>query len=270
MARLALFQHEPYCSRDCCAGIMSALSKSHDITIIGLHDLQLDFLKQFDLLIFPGGRGEASQFHTLFRRHIEVVRAYIKQGGHYLGICMGAYWADAHYFNLLQDLRCAQYIMRPDAEIRRSYPTLARINWLGQLQTMYFYDGCSFVGHPTNAEIIATYANGEPMALIQNNIGVIGCHPESEEHWYHNKSLKNSWHEFRHHQLLLDFVDRMLTLRTDNVAQQNSVSDLNGIQNALSDIIQLTRPFSRGTHQKVNHIAHHALTHLNKLINKRQ
>ena len=272
MTRLALFQHEPYCSRDCCAGIMSALSASYDITLIGMRDLNIDFLSNFDLLIFPGGRGEASQFHTLFRHHADSVRAYVKQGGRYLGICMGAFWADAHYFNLLNGLRCAQYITRPNTEIKRSYPTLARVNWQGQIQQMYFYDGCTVLGHRTDSRIIANYANGDPMALIQNNVGVIGCHPESEAHWYYTKSLKSAWHEYRHHHLLLDFVNQMMIPAFEHIdiLSENTELDLSPIHSALNDIVKLTHPFTRGTHQKVNHIAHTALAHIKKISSTRQ
>ena len=28
------------------------------------------------------------------------------------------------------------------------------------------------------------YANGDPMAIVQNNLGLVGCHLESQAHWY--------------------------------------------------------------------------------------
>jgi hypothetical protein len=49
------------------------------------------------------------------------------------------------------------------------------------------------------------------MAIIQNRIGLIGCHPESEEFWYAGYSwLKNKYHAGRHHKLLLDFVNKLM------------------------------------------------------------
>ena len=48
------------------------------------------------------------------------------------------------------------------------------------------------------------------MAIIQNNIGLIGCHPESDEYWYDKPYLKKYWHNFIHHKLLLDFVDKLM------------------------------------------------------------
>ena len=75
---------------------------------------------------------------------------------------------------------------------------------------MFFYDGCSLLGDNSKFETIATYVNNDPMAIIQNNIGLIGCHPESDEYWYEKSYMKKYWHNFLHHQLLLDFVDKLM------------------------------------------------------------
>lgn len=75
---------------------------------------------------------------------------------------------------------------------------------------MYFYDGCAFTGSGPK-QIIATYANGDAMAVIQSRIGLIGCHPESQEFWYDKRYLKPHWHQGQHNQLLLDFVSQLFT-----------------------------------------------------------
>ena len=72
---------------------------------------------------------------------------------------------------------------------------------------MFFYDGCALVGDASKFTTIATYANGDAMAVIQNNIGLIGCHPEAEQFWYNSYSwLKGKYCIDQHHALLLDFV----------------------------------------------------------------
>jgi hypothetical protein len=49
------------------------------------------------------------------------------------------------------------------------------------------------------------------MAVIQDNVGIIGCHPESEPHWYESYSWMNDqYHRGDHHKLLLDFVDELV------------------------------------------------------------
>jgi hypothetical protein len=75
---------------------------------------------------------------------------------------------------------------------------------------MYFYDGCALVGDENKFETVARYANNDPMAIIQNRVGLIGCHPESQQFWYDKKYLKPHWHQGQHHQLLLEFVDQLM------------------------------------------------------------
>jgi hypothetical protein len=50
------------------------------------------------------------------------------------------------------------------------------------------------------------------MAIIQDRIGLIGCHPESEPAWYseYHSWMKPHWHDGKHHELLLNFVDALM------------------------------------------------------------
>jgi hypothetical protein len=66
------------------------------------------------------------------------------------------------------------------------------------------------VGDETTFRTIARYVNNDPMAIIQGNIGVIGCHPESLEYWYDKKYMEKRWHKGHHHELLLGFVDELV------------------------------------------------------------
>ena len=79
---------------------------------------------------------------------------------------------------------------------------------------MFFYDGGVIVPNndpPEPYKVKATYQNGMPMAIIQGNVGVIGCHPESQAHWYESYSwMKDHYHNGSHHKLLLNFVDRLM------------------------------------------------------------
>ena len=211
MKRLALFQHHPECSRQCCDGIERALTPEYEIKIFTINDDIDGVLNDVDGIVFPGGIGDSDSYHDFFtRRKANTIASFISRGGRYVGICMGAYWAGSRYFDILDGLDAVQYIKRPTAEIRRSYGTVADIEWLGQKEKMFFYDGCVFTGGGY-CDTIAKYANDEPMAIIQGNLGLIGCHPESEEFWYESpyQYLDGYWHDGRHHGLLLDFVNRL-------------------------------------------------------------
>jgi hypothetical protein len=123
---------------------------------------------------------------------------------------MGAYWAGKHYFDLLNRVDAVQYITQPNTDTRRPHAKAIKTEWLGKEERMFFYDGCALVG-PGYYDTVAKYANDDPMAIYQDRIGLIGCHPESEVHWYEAyKYMRPHWHEGRHHELLLNFVDELM------------------------------------------------------------
>ena len=211
--KIALFVRHPHCSLQCCNGIIGALSHEYQFTLFNENQCEGNTLSGVDMVAFPGGIGDSERYFRFFqnRRHSRYIIDYIRNGGRYLGICMGAYWAGRRYFNILQHADAVQYIRRPRTDTRRPHPKAMPIIWQGSEEKMYFYDGCAITGDPTQFETIATYANGDPMAIIQNRIGLIGCHPESEEFWYDRpRWMRGHYHNGRHHQLLRDFVDKLM------------------------------------------------------------
>jgi len=75
---------------------------------------------------------------------------------------------------------------------------------------VFWYDGCAFTGSGYY-DTIAKYANDDPMAIMQKRIGLIGCHPESEQFWYDSYSwMKGNYHNGKHHKLLLEFVNELI------------------------------------------------------------
>ena len=151
--------------------------------------------------------------HRFFRdrRRARFITEYVRNGGRYLGICMGAYWAGSEYFNMLQNADAVQYITRPGTDTRRPHPKAIDVTWLGGEEKMYFYDGCAIIGDPAEYTTIARYRNGDAMAVIQNRIGLIGCHPESEAFWYQYHSwMRDQYHGGVHHRLLRNFVDTLM------------------------------------------------------------
>ena len=211
MRKLAIFHHQPECSIECYNGMFRALSPQYEVKLFTVRDNIDEVLSNVDGICFPGGIGDSDSYFDFFTRtKANKIAAFVSGGGRYVGICMGAYWAGSRYFDLLDEVDAVQYIKRPTSEIRRSYGTVADIEWLGHREKMFFYDGCTFVGSG-NYDTIAKYANDEPMAIIQGNIGVIGCHPESEEFWYETpyQYINGYWHDGKHHQLLLEFVNSL-------------------------------------------------------------
>jgi glutamine amidotransferase PdxT len=208
---IALFLADPYCSVQSGNGIIKSLGNNYNFKIFGKNILEDNFFDNVDLIVIPGGFGDASSFDRLFQHNIDRIKKFVRQGGAYLGICMGAYWAGQHYLNILDSVDAVQYITRPKADTRRPHAKAIDINWQGHPDRMFFYDGCALVGDNTKFNTIATYANGDAMAIVQGCIGLIGCHPESEEFWYDGYSwMGKHWHNDAHHKLLLDFVNNHL------------------------------------------------------------
>lgn len=209
---IALFKHDPECSAVCCDGVVNSLGQNFDIRFFGITDDIKQVLTDATVVSFPGGIGDADKFYELFRRrYSNAIADFVDQGGYYLGICMGAYWAGSNYFDLLNDVDAVQYIKRPNTDIRRSYGTVAPVVWQGQAQKMFFYDGCALVGDESKFTTVARYANNDPMAIIQGRIGLIGCHPESQNDWYQETFpyIKQYWHYGIHHILLSNFVKQL-------------------------------------------------------------
>jgi hypothetical protein len=196
--------------------MIRALTPRYDIQTFDTHELTAKLLANTDIVAFPGGIGDSDSYYEFFPRRVgNLVADFVSGGGHYLGICMGAYWAAHWYFDILDGVDAVQYIRRPGAEIKRSWGTVAQITWQGEQEHMFFYDGCALIGDPGRFTTIASYANGDAMAIIQDRIGVIGCHPESEPFWYekpHASHARAHWHDWYHHHLLLQFTDQLIEL----------------------------------------------------------
>jgi glutamine amidotransferase-like uncharacterized protein len=204
---LAVFIHDPQCETECALGMIEGFVRDFNIRTFGIDELNIEFLRTVDAVAFPGGMGDADDFYDIFTEdHIDAIHTFIGvYNGKYLGICMGAYWAGPDYFDIAVDLTIEQYIEQPGADIHYGGPTVADVTWNGNAETMYFYDGCSITGD--NMEwIVARYANGDPMAVIQGNIGLIGCHPEAQEWWYTLDEMPKSYYNVKHKKLMAEFL----------------------------------------------------------------
>jgi glutamine amidotransferase-like uncharacterized protein len=206
---IALFIHDPKCSVQSGNGIIKALGSHYNFKIFSKNELEDDFFDDVQMIAVPGGFGDSDSYDSLFKHNSKRVVEFVQNGGHYLGICMGAYWAGKHYLNILGDVEVEQYIKRPNTDTRRPHAKNMPIIWNGVDDNMFFYDGCAF--GPGQYDIVAKYMNDDPMAIIKGRIGLIGCHPESQLHWYESYSwMKGKYHNGRHHTQLLEFVNELI------------------------------------------------------------
>ena len=207
---VAIFLHHPHCSAQSVNGIIAALSPNYSFKIFTKHEVEDGFFDDVDVVAFPGGFGHSDSYDYLLTVNKDVIKDFVNRGGKYLGICMGAYWAGGYYFDLLEGVDAVQYRKRPTACTRRPHSKNMPVTWNGQPETMFWNDGCTFTGKG-KYKTVASYSNGEPMAIIQGNLGLIGCHPESQPHWYRGYTWMNGlYHNGEHHKLLLNFVDELM------------------------------------------------------------
>ena len=211
---IAIFLHHPECSEDCVDGMTAALGDNYNIKTFDVAECSAETFAGIDIVAFPGGIGDADSFATVLKANQRRVTEFVQQGGRYLGICMGAYWAGSNYFDILDSVDAVQYLARPGTDTRRPHAKNISVTWRGTPMSMFWYDGCALVGNPDRFETVATYANSDAMAIYQNRIGLIGCHPESEQFWYNGYSwMRPHWHHRQHHQLLLEFVDQLFVTK---------------------------------------------------------
>ena len=210
--KIALFVCDPKCSVQSTNGVMNALSPHFNFKVFSKNEVEEGFFDDVDMVVFPGGFGDSDSYDTILKNNKDVVVDYVKRGGKYLGICMGAYWADKDYFDILDDVRVVQYIKQPNTCTRRPHAKNMSTNWFnGHYEEMFFYDGPTFTGHGSYKTISAYDTTGYPMAIKQNNVLLIGCHPESEKFWYDSYSwLKGKYHNGTHHEILLNLIDEFL------------------------------------------------------------
>ena len=207
---IALFIADPKCSVQSGNGIIKALDNHYNFKIFSKNEVEDGFFDGVDIVAVPGGFGDANSYDNLFKYNGGAIRDYIESGGRYLGICMGAYWASNLYLDILKDVQAVQYLKRPKTDTRRPHAKNIKIEWLGTPMNMFWYDGCALVGSGYY-DTIAKYANDDAMAIIQDRIGLIGCHPESEQFWYDGYSwMKGKYHNGAHHKLLLEFVNTLM------------------------------------------------------------
>lgn len=208
---IALFLYDPKCSVQSGNGMMKALSEYYNFKIFSKNTIEDNFFDDVDMIAVPGGIGDSDTFKQLFKNNGKRVKDFIHNGGRYLGICMGAYWAGSYYLDVLDEVDAVQYIKQPGTDTRRPHAKNLAITWKDEPMNMFFYDGCSLVGNRHKFKTVATYANGDAMAIYQKRIGLIGCHPESEQFWYDSYSyMKGKWHNGAQHELLLDFTNDLM------------------------------------------------------------
>ena len=202
-APLALVYRGPAGCEGCSEAVAEVLktSKYHfRIQYVGPNEklkITEDNLAKAALYAQPGGGDdEVSASYSIGNASLVAVQNYVRNGGHYLGVCMGAYLAGDVGFGLV-NAKVYSEVDRPDSLVHNSADTVTPVIWRGKKRWMYFQDGAALPADPQGSSplVLARYPNNDIAAAIYNfgegTVGLVGPHPEADQEWYKREDLEN-------------------------------------------------------------------------------
>jgi hypothetical protein len=213
-----------YFGKGTCAGCPDDLAKSlvragFEIEAAYPGDFTPANLASVDLVAFPGGGEESATMHALRPGEARTIHDYVAEGGHYLGVCMGAFLASPKLIDTSRVSAPNVWKTPPDLAslenglnlfdgiVHNHAPTKAArmeiIDWRGAATWMYFQDGPDFeLNHPETAEIWAKYSPlvvgdlfSVKVAAFQaplgsGRVGLIGPHLEADQDWLDDDGIE--------------------------------------------------------------------------------
>jgi glutamine amidotransferase-like uncharacterized protein len=143
----------------------------------------------------PGG-GSLDPAWRKMRKYATDIQNWVRNGGTYLGFCLGGYLAGATPGFALIPGDTNSYTDTAKATVQNSDDTIVAVSWRGKERHMYFQDGPVFtLKSGAKATVLATYPNNTPAAVAttygRGRVGVVGPHPEADQSWYSDAGLSN-------------------------------------------------------------------------------
>ncbi len=137
----------------------------------------------------PGADGDDDAAYRRQKRDKSAIKQFVRDGGRYLGICMGGFLAEPGHFNVFPG-RVDEYYSSPGASVTTADPAVIPVIWRGTTRAMYFQDGGFMIPRrkATGITVLARYTNGTIAALVsrygRGKVGLCGPHPEAPPEWY--------------------------------------------------------------------------------------
>lgn len=151
-------------------------------------------LKNAKVFIIGGTEDDVEPLLNEFTVEVRsALKAYLHNGGRYLGICGGAFlasrgWSEDEGFVEALGIVSAESDDYDGDFAARIFP----ITWLGKERLMYYQAGPHFtpVQGPETLKVIASFQDNKIAALISSygkgKVAVSGPHPEAPESWKEN------------------------------------------------------------------------------------
>ncbi len=198
LPRIAVYRGDAGCD-DCSETVRRSIEKSgkYQVEYVGSDeplDVTSENLKRFDLYIQPGGgQNIPAALRALGKQRSSAIREYVDQGGHYLGLCMGAYLADANNLALI-DEELDSAVNRPGFPVHSIVDDSVAVEWLGHQDQIFFQDGPYFPESPSPGfKALGHYKNGDISAAAyrygSGKVVLTGPHPEASRAWFEQAEI---------------------------------------------------------------------------------
>ncbi len=195
---LALVYRGPAASPGCPESVAEVLgSLGLEVAFTGPKErlrLEPGTLGQAVLYAQPGG-DDLDETWPHMSPYKKAIKSFVREGGVYIGFCLGGYLAGrGPGFKLLPG-DTDQYIVTKGAQVRHDSDAIVDVEWRGCHRQLYFQDGPYFdVEDVPGLDVLARYGNGWPAALVvpygAGVVGVSGPHPEATADWFTDAGLR--------------------------------------------------------------------------------
>jgi hypothetical protein len=195
------------CAEGWAAMLKADTSYTFDVRYVGPHEalsvLAGLALPNVAVYVQPGGDGDVDPAFAEVSADATALVNFVKNGGRYLGTCMGGYFMGTDPgFNLLSQVggNTDEYITSPGAVVKTAIDTEVPVSWRGTTREVFFQDGNYFTfsngaagATAAGATVLATYSNGEVAAVVapygNGKVGGAGVHPEAPTDWFTSAHL---------------------------------------------------------------------------------
>lgn len=198
--RIAVYRGTASCDQ-CAETVKSALGKIGIRSLVDFVgpgesiDITDESLSRYDIYVQPGGGQDIrGAFKSLGKKRVKAIQNYVSRGGHYLGLCMGAYLADANNFGLIPDELDSE-VGRAGFPVKTIDDASVEVLWMGRKDNVFFQDGPYLLPHPEDGKFskIAVYGNGDlAAARYAYGKGLVilsGPHPEADKTWFDDAGI---------------------------------------------------------------------------------
>ena len=200
--RYALIYNGPVAAEDCPEAV-AAIAEPVGLQVKFVSDIsELPWLlKHAAVFIIGGTEDDISPLIKAFNPDVtKALKDYLRNGGHYLGICGGGYMASTGWEEGKSFVKTLGIISAESSDFSDNWdPQILQIRWLGKIHPMYFQYGPAFdiVPDRETVQVIAYYADGRIAALMSSygkgKVAVCGPHPEARESWSEEAANGDAW-----------------------------------------------------------------------------